>query len=67
MVPLSGEGATDKSPPVLQCKWHTSSLAIWSAFYLRSLESNDSRVSQVPFAFVLHVVCYDVMLTGLLK
>ncbi|OWZ17676.1 Myotubularin [Phytophthora megakarya] len=43
MVPLSGEGSMDKSPTVLQCKWHTSSLAIWSSFYLRSLESNDSR------------------------
>ncbi|KAG7386958.1 hypothetical protein PHYPSEUDO_014942 [Phytophthora pseudosyringae] len=43
MVPLSGEGSADKSPAVLQCKWHTSSLAIWSSFYLRSLESNDSR------------------------
>ncbi|KAF1787596.1 Myotubularin family [Phytophthora cactorum] len=43
MVPLSGEGSKEKSPTVLQCKWHTSSLAIWSSFYLRSLESNDSR------------------------
>ncbi|GMF66092.1 unnamed protein product [Phytophthora lilii] len=43
MVPLGGDGSTDRSPLVLQFKWHTSSLAIWTAFYLRSLESNDSR------------------------
>ncbi|TMW67659.1 hypothetical protein Poli38472_011279 [Pythium oligandrum] len=44
IVPLEmSEGSTDRSPTVLQFKWHTSSLAIWSAFYLRSLESNDSR------------------------
>ncbi|KAL4093734.1 hypothetical protein PRIC1_011166 [Phytophthora ramorum] len=43
MLPLSGDGSTDRSPTVLQFKWHTSSLAIWTAFYLRSLESNDSR------------------------
>lgn len=51
IVPL--ESATDRtavdqrSPVVLQFKWHTSSLAIWTAFYLRSLEASDSRVSQV--------------------
>ncbi|CAI5713101.1 unnamed protein product [Peronospora destructor] len=55
IVPLSGEGATDKSPSVLQCKWHTSSLAIWSSFYLRSLESNDSRVYQDAWAKELQV------------
>ncbi|CAH0479121.1 unnamed protein product [Peronospora belbahrii] len=55
MLPLSGEGSTDKSPSVLQCKWHTSSLAIWSAFYLRSLESNDSRVYQDAWAKELQV------------
>lgn len=49
MVPLRGEASSDRSPTVLQFKWHTSSLAIWTAFYLRSLESNDSRVYQVPF------------------
>ncbi|KAF4317727.1 hypothetical protein G195_008436 [Phytophthora kernoviae 00238/432] len=43
MVPLRGDGSTDRSPTVLQFKWHTSSLAIWTAFYLRSLESSDSR------------------------
>ncbi|CAI5717052.1 unnamed protein product [Hyaloperonospora brassicae] len=44
MVPLSGDDeSTCKSPSVLQCKWHTSSLTIWSAFYLRSLGSNHSR------------------------
>ncbi|KAG1709450.1 hypothetical protein DVH05_020105 [Phytophthora capsici] len=43
MAPMSSEKSTDKSPTILQCKWHTSSLAIWSSFYLRSLESNDSR------------------------
>ncbi|RLN98151.1 hypothetical protein BBJ28_00002451 [Nothophytophthora sp. Chile5] len=43
MVPLHGDGSIDRSPTVLQFKWHTSSLAIWTAFYLRSLESNDSR------------------------
>lgn len=53
VVPILGEGAVDRSPAVLQFKWHTSSLAIWSAFYLRSLESNDSRVSQVPSLLLL--------------
>ncbi|GAB9472772.1 Myotubularin-like protein [Globisporangium polare] len=43
IVPFEGEAYTDRSPVVLQFKWHTSSLAIWTAFYLRSLESNDSR------------------------
>ncbi|EGZ04615.1 hypothetical protein PHYSODRAFT_535974 [Phytophthora sojae] len=43
MVPLRGEASSDRSPTVLQFKWHTSSLAIWTAFYLRALESNDSR------------------------
>lgn len=43
IVPLDGDTKSDRSPPVLQFKWHTSSLAIWSSFYLRSLESNESR------------------------
>lgn len=43
VVPLTGHEVTDKAPRVLQCKWHTSSLAIWSGFYLRSLASNESR------------------------
>lgn len=56
IVPFEGEAYMDRSPVVLQFKWHTSSLAIWTAFYLRSLESNDSRVSQVSFTTVfLHV------------
>lgn len=53
IVPFEGEGYTERSPIVLQFKWHTSSLAIWTAFYLRSLKSNDSRVSQVSFMVVL--------------
>jgi hypothetical protein len=47
VIPIAGNESSDRSPSVLQFKWHTSSLAIWSSFYLRSLESNDSRVSQV--------------------
>ncbi|CAH0487263.1 unnamed protein product [Peronospora farinosa] len=59
MVPLSDEESTDKSPSVLQCKWHTSSLAIWSSFYLRSLESNDSRVYQDAWAKELQVTQHE--------
>ncbi|KAE8889742.1 hypothetical protein PF005_g7468 [Phytophthora fragariae] len=55
MVPLRGEASSDRSPTVLQFKWHTSSLAIWTAFYLRSLESNDSRVYQDAWAKELQV------------
>ncbi|TDH72007.1 hypothetical protein CCR75_001032 [Bremia lactucae] len=43
IAPKSGNEIIGKSPTVLQCKWHTSSLAIWSSFYLRSLDSNDLR------------------------
>ncbi|KAG7399070.1 hypothetical protein PHYBOEH_009760 [Phytophthora boehmeriae] len=59
MVPLRGDGSTDRSPTVLQFKWHTSSLAIWTAFYLRSLESNDSRVYQDAWAKELQVTQRD--------
>jgi hypothetical protein len=40
---VNAGSSPDRSPVVLQFKWHTSSLAIWSSFYLRSLESNESR------------------------
>ncbi|KAI9916428.1 hypothetical protein PsorP6_017126 [Peronosclerospora sorghi] len=43
VVPRNAAGPSDKAPTVLECKWHTSSVAIWSSFYLRSLESNESR------------------------
>lgn len=39
----SSGGGSDRSPAVLQFKWHTSSLAIWTGFYLRALESSDTR------------------------
>jgi hypothetical protein len=58
VVPLQGTSSSspsDRSPSVLQFKWHTSSLSIWSSFYLRSLESSESRVLQVPF--MLRPIC----------
>lgn len=44
VVAMEGESSSDRSPIVLQFKWHTSSLAIWEGFYLRTFETNESRV-----------------------
>ncbi|DAZ92430.1 TPA: hypothetical protein N0F65_000214, partial [Lagenidium giganteum] len=41
--PVEGDGSTDRSPFVLQYRWHISSLNFWRDFYLRSLNSNDAR------------------------
>ncbi|TYZ65137.1 hypothetical protein PybrP1_007453 [[Pythium] brassicae (nom. inval.)] len=43
VLPFEGDGHADRSPLVLQFKWHTSALAIWSSFYLRSLDAGDTR------------------------
>ncbi|KAG9406972.1 hypothetical protein AC1031_001606 [Aphanomyces cochlioides] len=47
---VPGDGLNVKSPCVLRFRWHTSTMSIWSAFYLRSLEHREGVINQNAWA-----------------